>query len=195
MLKVERRRTTKETDVKLSIDFDGSGRSESTTNLPFFDHLLTSFSKHGRFDMDLKVKGDLEVDDHHVVEDVAIALGEALTEARGSRVAVRRFGSAIVPMDDSLVMIAIDLGGRSYFAASMKFGRKMVGSFSLSNIKHFLRSLSDAGNLNLHVRVICGEDDHHIAEAIFKGLGLSLRRALEEDPRLLGQVPSTKGSI
>ena len=195
MLKIERRRTTKETDVEIEVDFDGSGRSESTTNLPFLDHLLTSLAKHGRFDMDLRVKGDLEVDDHHVVEDVAITLGEALDEARQRRVAVRRFGSAVVPMDDALVMVAVDLGGRSYLAAPLKFGRKMVGSFSLSNVKHFLRSLSDAGKLNLHVRVLSGEDDHHIAEAIFKGLGLSLRQALEEDPRLSGEVPSTKGSI
>jgi imidazoleglycerol-phosphate dehydratase len=195
MLKIERARKTKETDISLTIDFDGSGDCQVTTNLPFFDHLLSSLGKHGRFDIDLKVQGDLEVDDHHIVEDVGITLGEAVKEAQGDRGSVRRFGSATVPMDDALVLLAIDLGGRSYIEAPIKFKKKYVGSFGLGNIKHFLRSFSDAGNLNLHVRVLAGEDDHHISEAIFKSLGVGLRNALEEDPSLSGAVPSTKGSI
>jgi imidazoleglycerol-phosphate dehydratase len=195
MLKIERVRKTKETDISLTIDFDGSGDCQVTTNLPFFDHLLSSLGKHGRFDIDLKVQGDLEVDDHHVVEDVGIALGEAVREAQAERGSIRRFGSSIVPMDDALVLLALDLGGRSYLEAPIKFRKKYVGSFGMGNIKHFLRSFSDAGNLNLHVRVLTGEDDHHVAEAIFKSLGVGLRSALEEDHSLSGTVPSTKGSI
>ena len=195
MLRVTRDRKTRETEISLEIDFDGSGNCEVTTNLPFFDHLLSSFSKHGRFDMTLSAKGDLDVDDHHLVEDVGIVLGEAILEARQRRGSVRRFGSAIVPMDDALVMVAVDLGGRTFFSAPFRFRKRLVGSFTLANIRHFLRSMSDAGRMNLHVRVLSGEDDHHIAEAIFKGLGISLREATEEDPRLSGQVPSTKGSI
>ncbi len=195
MLRIQKERKTKETDVSLSIDFDGSGEAEVTTNVPFFDHLMSSFAKHGRFDIDLNVNGDLEVDDHHVVEDVAITLGEAISEAQGKRVSVRRFGSSIIPMDDALVLLAIDLGGRSYFEAQVKFKKELVGSFVLENVKHFMRSLSDSGRLNLHVRTLAGEDDHHVAEAIFKALGAGLRQAIEEDPSLSGAVPSTKGSV
>ena len=195
VLRIEKKRKTKETDVSLTIDFDGSGRCQITTNLPFFDHLLSSLAKHGRFDVDLDVKGDLEVDDHHVVEDVAITLGEAVHQAQQERGSVRRFGSATIPMDDALILLALDLGGRSYLEAPIRFKKKHAGSFGLNNIKHFLRSFSDAGNLNLHVRVLTGEDDHHIAEAIFKALGVGLRGALDEDPSLKGSVPSTKGTI
>lgn len=195
MLKIDKNRKTKETDISLMIDFDGSGESAINTNLPFFDHLLTSFARHGRFDLDLKVKGDLKVDDHHVVEDVAIALGEAISEAQTERAAVRRFGSSIIPMDDALILLAIDLGGRSYVETSFEFEKKHVGSFVLDNIKHFLRSLADCGHLNLHVRALSGTDDHHIAEAIFKALGVSLAEAIKEDDRLSGAIPSTKGKI
>jgi imidazoleglycerol-phosphate dehydratase len=195
ILKIEKARKTKETDVTLSIEFDGSGESVIATDLPFFDHLLTSLSKHGRFDLDLEVKGDLGVDDHHVVEDVAIVLGEAVSQAQKERGSVKRFGSSIVPMDDALVLVAVDLGGRSYCEAPIKFKKKVVGSFVLSNVGHFLRSLSDRGALNLHARILTGADDHHIAEATFKGLGISLSQALEADTRLKGKVPSTKGRI
>lgn len=194
-MRIEKKRQTKETDISLSIDFDGSGESQITTNVPFLDHLLTSLSRHGRFDMDLRIKGDLDVDDHHVVEDVAITLGESVSLAREKRGSIKRFGSSIIPMDDALVLLAVDLGGRSYLEAPLKFKKKLVGSFALGNVRHFLRSLSDSGQMNLHVRVLSGEDDHHIAEAVFKALGVALRQALQEDPSLKGAVPSTKGSI
>jgi len=195
VLTVDRKRRTKETDISLKINFDGSGKCEVTTNLPFFDHMLSSMGKHGRFDIDIRVKGDLDVDDHHVVEDVGIVLGEAIHEALEERGSVRRFGSAIVPMDDALVLLALDLGGRSYLDAKLEFSKKHAGSFGLNNIKHFLRSLSDAGKLNLHVKVLAGEDDHHLAEAVFKALGIGLRAAIEVDPSLSGSVPSTKGTL
>lgn len=195
MLRIEKKRKTKETDVSLSIDFDGSGRSTVATGLPFFDHLLDSFAKHGRFDLELKVAGDLDVDDHHLVEDVAITLGAAIAEAQARRPSVRRFGSSIIPMDDALVLAAVDLGGRSYVEAPVRFKKRLVGTFTLANIRHFLRSLADNAKLNLHIMVLSGSDDHHIAEAIFKALGVSLRQAMEEDPRLSGTVPSTKGRI
>lgn len=195
MLRIEKRRKTKETNVSLSIDFDGSGRSKLTTNLPFFDHLLDSFAKHGRFDLELRVAGDLDVDDHHLVEDVAITLGAAIAEAQARRPSIRRFGSSIIPMDDALVLAAVDLGGRSFLEAPIRFRRKTVGSFTLANIRHFLRSLADSARLNLHVMLLSGSDEHHIAEAIFKALGVSLRQAMEEDPRLSGAVPSTKGRV
>jgi imidazoleglycerol-phosphate dehydratase len=195
VLRIERSRKTRETDVTISVDFDGSGDSDVATALPFFDHLLTSMAKHGRFDLRLKAKGDLEVDDHHVVEDVAIVLGECLSEGQKARGAIRRFGSAVVPMDDALVLVAVDLGGRSYVDASTDFSKNLVGSFNLENVEHFLRSLGDAGHLNLHVKILSGKDDHHRAEAIFKALGVSLREALQEDAALAGQVPSTKGKI
>ncbi len=195
MLVIERNRKTKETEVRMRMEFDGSGESEVTTRLPFFDHLLSSFSKHGRFDLELSVDGDLEVDDHHVVEDVGIVLGECIVEAATTRKSIRRFGSSIIPMDDALVLLALDLGGRSYLEAPLDFKKKLIGSFSLDNIRHFLRSLTDSGRVNLHVRVLSGEDEHHIAEAVFKALGVSLRAAMEEDPALSGGLPSTKGKI
>jgi len=195
MLRIEKRRETEETKISLVINFDGSGKNSVSTGLPFFDHLLRSFSKHGRFDLDLQVTGDLEVDDHHTVEDVAIVLGQSIADAQAERRSIRRFGSAIIPMDDALILLAVDLGGRSYMDAQLPFQKKYVGSFVLANISHFLRSLSDAGHLNLHVQLLTGKDDHHIAEATFKALGLGLSKALEVDPRLSGSVPSTKGSI
>ncbi len=195
MLRIETKRETKETRIGIVVDFDGSGRCSSTTNLPFFDHLLTALARHGRFDLDLNATGDLDVDDHHLVEDVAIALGSCIAEAQQRRPCMRRFGSFVAPMDDALVLVALDLGGRAYLDAPLRFRKRMVGSFTLNNIKHFLRSLADAGKLNLHVKVLSGTDEHHTAEAIFKAIGLSLRQALEEDPRLSGEVPSTKGTI
>ncbi len=195
MLRIEKRRKTKETDISLSIDFEGSGASNIATGLPFFDHLLDSFARHARFDLELKVSGDLDVDDHHLVEDVAITLGSAIAEAQARRQSLRRFGSCVLPMDDALVLAAVDLGGRAFADAPIRFKKRMVGSFTLANIRHFIRSLADGAKLNLHVRVLSGTDEHHIAEAIFKAIGVSLRQAMEEDPRLLGSVPSTKGTI
>jgi imidazoleglycerol-phosphate dehydratase len=195
MLEIERRRTTNETDVCVKIDFDGSGETSVETGIPFFDHLLSSFARHGRFDLDLQVNGDLEIDDHHVVEDVGIVLGDVVHEAQRERVSIERFGSAIVPMDDALIMMAIDLGGRTYVDIKIEFKKEHVGSFVLDNVKHFLRSLADAGCLNLHTRKLAGEDDHHVAEATFKALGISLARAIQKDPALAGSTPSTKGNI
>lgn len=195
MLRIEKRRKTKETDISLSIDFEGSGASKIATGLPFFDHLLDSFSKHARFDLELKVSGDLDVDDHHLVEDVAITLGSAIAEAQARRPSIRRFGSCVLPMDDALVLAAVDLGGRAFTDTPFRFKKRTVGSFTLANIRHFVRSLADSAKLNLHVRVLSGTDDHHIAEAIFKAVAVSLRQAMEEDPRLSGSVPSTKGTI
>ncbi len=195
MLKIERQRETKETDVSITMDFDGSGKSSISTGLPFFDHMLTSMARHGRIDTEIDVEGDLDVDDHHVTEDVGIVLGEVILQAQKERPSIRRFGSAIIPMDDALILMAIDLGGRTYVDLKVDFKKEYVGSFVLDNIKHFMRSMADTAYMNLHAHKLSGSDDHHLAEALFKSLGISLSQALKKDPSLSGEIPSTKGRI
>jgi len=185
------RRKTKETEVEVKIKLDGSGKTKINTSIKFLDHLLSSFAKHGCFDLTVKARGDLE---HHIAEDVMIALGEALDKALGTKAGIRRMGDAIVPMDDALVLAAVDLGGRIYAETEAKFAKKRLDDLSSDLIEHLLQTFATNGKLNLHVQVLRGRNDHHKAEAIFKALGIALGEAVRREPRR-ARVPSTKGVI
>jgi imidazoleglycerol-phosphate dehydratase len=184
-------RKTKETEVAVKINLDGSGIAKVNTGIKFLDHLLNSFAKHGCFDLTVKARGDLE---HHIAEDVIIALGEALVKALGKKSGIRRMGDAIVPMDDALVLVAVDLGGRAYAETEAKFAKKKLDDLSSDLIEHLLQTLATNARLNLHTQVIRGRNDHHIAEAMFKALGIALAEAVRRESRRAG-VPSTKGMI
>lgn len=195
MGKMERKkklsRKTNETSITISIDLDGEGKSDINTGIEFFDHMLESFAKHSLFNLDVEAVGDIEVDDHHTVEDVGILLGEAINEALGDKKGIKRMAHALVPMDESLAMVAIDISGRSYTMLDLPFKKVKVGNLSTENVGHFLESLSRTGKINLHGRCE-GENDHHQIEALFKALA----RALNEATRVVHQsIPSTKGVI
>jgi len=184
-------RKTKETTVDVQLNIDGSGRANVDTGIKFLDHLLSSFAKHGSFDLKLKARGDLE---HHIAEDAVIALGAALEKALGKKEGIRRMGDAFVPMDDALVLVAIDLGGRAYADVDVKFEKKKLDDLSADLVEHLLQTLATNAKLNLHVQVMRGRNDHHKAEAIFKALGIALAEAVSKRARARG-VPSTKGAI
>jgi imidazoleglycerol-phosphate dehydratase len=187
-------RKTNETDITLTLDLDGEGKHDITTGVPFLDHLLTHVVVHGVMDLSMKAKGDLHIDEHHTVEDVAIVMGQALAEALGNRAGIRRMGHAYVPMDEALALVVIDLSGRPYTVIDATFDTPKIGTLGTSLIAHFLESLATHAKMNLHARVLYGRDDHHKAEALFKALGRALREAVELDPRRSG-VPSTKGVL
>jgi imidazoleglycerol-phosphate dehydratase len=187
-------RKTKETDVRVKLNLDGSGRSKIRTGLPFLDHMLELLSKHGRFDLDIFCKGDLEIDDHHSVEDIAITLGQALSQALGDKAGIRRYGDAVVPMDEALCRSVIDLSGRFYLVYEVTTRRQKIGNFSVELAEHFWRSLAETAKFNLHIDCLRGRNTHHILEGTFKASALALRSAVERDPRLTG-VPSTKGIL
>jgi imidazoleglycerol-phosphate dehydratase len=189
---VERR--TKETDIKLRFTIDGTGRSEVSTGLGFLDHMLVLFAKHGLFDLELEAKGDLHVDEHHTVEDVGLALGQALREALGDKAGLVRYGWCLLPMDDALARIALDCSGRPYLAYDAPEDAGPIGNFPFQLLEEFLRAFSVQGGLNLHVALLDGRDSHHMAEAVFKGLARALDQATTIDPRVVG-VPSTKGQL
>ena len=184
-------RKTKETTVDVQLNIDGSGRANVDTGIKFLDHLLSSFAKHGSFNLKLKARGDLE---HHIAEDAVIALGAALEKALGKKEGIRRMGDAFVPMDDALVLVAIDLGGRAYADVDVKFEKKKLDDLSADLVEHLLQTLATNAKLNLHVQVMRGRNDHHKAEAIFKALGIALAEAVSKRARARG-VPSTKGAI
>ncbi len=187
-------RKTRETDIRVELQIDGSGQYEISTGIPFFDHMLESFAKHGLFDLRLESKGDLQVDFHHTVEDVGIALGEAFRESLGSAVGIRRYGFFIIPMADSRVEVAVDVSNRPYVVYDVKLASRMIRDFDASLSEDFLRALSQSAGLDLHVVKNYGESPHHVVEAIFKGLARALRVALEIDPRQQG-LPSVKGAL
>ena len=186
-------RRTRETEIDITLDLDGSGRADVSTGIGFYDHLLTSLAHHGLFDLDVRAKGDLEVDEHHTVEDVALVLGSAFAEALDDRAGIRRFGEASVPMDESLATAVIDIGGRPYAVIELAFRGERVGALPLQLIDHSLQSFARTAGATLHLRG-SGRNDHHLAEAAFKALGRALRVACEIDPRRSG-VASTKGSL
>ena len=186
------RRTTSEVDVEVRLDLDGTGRSEVDTGLPFLDHMLTALAKHGRLDLVLKARGDLEIDDHHTVEDCALALGQALDEALGARTGIARFGFAFAPLDEALARAVVDLSARPWPAIELRFVRETLGAVATENLTHFLNSLAIQARLALHVNVLCGANDHHKAEAAFKAVALALRAAVRRDG---AGVPSTKGVL
>ena len=186
-------RATSETRITLTIDLDGSGRSNIDTGVGFFDHMLTAFAHHGLFDLDVSAKGDLEIDDHHTVEDTALALGEAISKALGDRAGITRFGDAVVPMDEARASVALDISGRPYAVLDLQLGTERVGELTTQNISHLLEALTRTAGLTLHITSV-GSNDHHVAEAAFKALGRALRTAVTIDPRRSG-IPSTKGTL
>ena len=187
------RRVTKETDVSIELALDGYGQADIATGIGFLDHLLTAFARHARCDLVVRCEGDLHVDDHHTTEDVALALGEALDQALGDRRGITRFGQALVPLDEALSRVAIDLSGRPFADVNLGLTREMLGSLATENITHALRSLAMAGRLTLHVDVLKGENDHHRAESAFKALAVALRQAVS--PSGFDDVPSTKETL
>ena len=186
-----RQRRTKETNIAVRLGLDGSGSAEVTTGLPFLDHLLRALAVHGRLDLDVRASGDLEVDAHHTVEDVALVLGEALGEALGDRSGIVRFGDATVPLDEARVLAAIDCGGRAYAMVDLPLVGPVIGSLPATLVPHFLETFAARSGLTLHV-VGTGRDDHHLAEAAFKALARALRQACAVDPVLGERVASTK---
>lgn len=187
-------RKTKETDIHLSLQLDGGGQSKINTGLPFLDHMLELFAKHGLFDIKLDCKGDLEIDDHHSVEDIAITLGQALTEALGNKARINRYGEAIVPMDEALCRSVIDLSGRFYLVYEVPTKRQKIGNFSVELAEHFWRSFAETAKFNLHIDCLRGKNTHHMLEGAFKATARALRQAVDINPRVIG-VPSTKGSL
>ncbi len=187
-------RKTKETDVCIKLNLDGAGRSRINTGLPFLNHMLELFAKHGLFDLEILCKGDLEIDDHHSVEDIAITFGQALTEALSDKVGIKRYGEAIVPMDEALCRSVIDLSGRFYMVYEVATRRQRIGNFSVELAEHFWRSFAETAKFNLHIDCLRGRNTHHILEGTFKATARALRLAVERDPRISG-VLTTKGVL
>jgi imidazoleglycerol-phosphate dehydratase len=187
-------RTTKESDVHVELTLDGTGIVEVDTGVPFFDHMVSQLGKHGGFDLVVRSKGDLEVDAHHTVEDTSIALGQALREALGDKAGIRRFGDALVPLDETLVQAAVDLSGRPYVVHEEPALVELIGSYDTTLTRHIWESLTASAQICLHVRVLSGRNAHHVVEAQFKAVARALRDATALDPRVVG-VPSTKGSL
>ena len=188
------KRKTRETDIRIQLTLDGSGRSRIDSGIGFFDHMLELFARHGLFDLNISAQGDLEVDFHHTVEDIGICLGQALARALGDKRGIRRYGEAAIPMDEALASVAVDLSGRSFLAYNVKVRRIKIGDFNVGLVKEFFRALTDQADLSLHINLLYGEDIHHCLEAVFKAFGRALRQAVEKDPRVRG-VPSTKGRL
>jgi len=189
------RRETRESCVEVILNLDGSGHAGIVTGIGFLDHMLDILARHARFDLTLKAEGDLHVDQHHTAEDVGLTLGQTLDKALGERRAIRRFGDAVVPLDEALAQVAIDLGGRPWASIDLPFRGPMIGGLSSEMIPHLLQSFALDGRFALHVRLLAGDNDHHRAEATFKALARALDDATRPDPRLGNEVPSTKGVI
>lgn len=187
-------RTTKETNIAISLNLDGTGKSEISTGIGFFDHMLEGFAKHGFFDLSCQVKGDLNVDGHHTVEDVGIVLGNAIKEALGDKKGIRRYGYFILPMDDALALCAVDLCGRPYFSFEGEFNAPAVGDFDTELVREFFYAVSYSGAMNLHIKILSGHNAHHMIEAVFKAFAKALDMAVGIDTRVT-DVLSTKGSL
>jgi imidazoleglycerol-phosphate dehydratase len=187
-------RETAETYVSVDLTIDGSGASTVQTGIPFFDHMLTLLSRHSLFDLKIDVRGDLEVDYHHTVEDTAIVLGKCLTQALSNKVGIKRYGSILLPMDETLVQVALDLSGRAYLHYDPPLNAVAIGRFGFELVEEFLRAFSSNANLNLHIDILRGRNSHHMAEGIFKGLAKALDQACQIDSRVPG-IPSSKGTL
>jgi len=192
--RAETRRQTKETAIRVAVNLDGSGEASVATGVGFLDHMLQLLAGHSLIDLDIEAAGDLQVDEHHTVEDVGITLGMALAEALGERRGIRRYGF-LLPMDEALARVALDLGGRPFVVFEADFSRDRVGDLSTELVEDFVRGLAQHLGANIHIRVEYGRNDHHKIEAIFKALGRALRAAIERDPRLEDRIPSTKGVL
>ena len=194
MRKAERARKTNETDIKLSFNIDGQGEADIQTAVPFMTHMLDLFTKHGQFDLSVKAEGDVDIDDHHTTEDIGICLGQALLEALGDKKGIKRYGSSLVPMDEALAQVAVDLSNRPHLEFRAQLPSRKVGTFDTELVHEFLWKFSLEARMNLHVIVHYGTNTHHIIEAIFKALGRALDEATMIDPRVKG-IPSTKGML
>lgn len=188
-------RKTAETDISLTLVIDGQGSAKVDTGVPFFDHMLTLFAKHGLFDLEVKCVGDVAVDYHHTVEDVGIVLGDAFKQALGQKLGIRRYGFFLLPMDESLARVVVDIGGRPHLVYDAEAPTMFVRDFNIVLVKEFCRAFSNALGANLHVKLEYGEEPHHVAEAIFKGLARAMDIATQIDPRAANALPSTKGKI
>ncbi len=184
-------RKTKETDIQLELDLDGTGNADISTGIGFFDHMLISFSKHSQIDLMIRAVGDLYVDEHHMVEDVGIVLGKALSEALGNMAGIARFGEAKIPMDEALADVALDIGGRSYLVLKADFSSPQVGQFSTQLVKHFFETLASNAKITIHATVY-GENDHHKIEALFKAFAYAMKKAVKVEG---GEIKSTKGML
>ncbi len=187
-------RKTNETDIRLILNLDGTGKQEIHTGVGFFDHMLSGFARHGFFDLEVHVQGDLEVDCHHTIEDTGIVLGTAIRTAIGDKKGIRRYGSMILPMDETLVLSAIDLSGRPYFVMDAEFTADRVGDMDTEMVREFFYAVSYASGMNLHLKILSGINNHHIIEAMFKAFGKALDEAVSYEPRIT-DVLSTKGSL
>ena len=193
--KVATHRQTKETDIQIALDLDGTGQHEVETDIGFLNHMLAHVAVHGLFDLTVRASGDLHVDPHHTVEDVALTLGAAFDQALGDRAGIVRIGSATVPMDESLAFVAVDLSGRPYCVTEVVWASPTVGGLPVTLMLHFFESFAVTARANVHARLLYGRDDHHKAEALFKALGRALDTATRPDPRRGGTIPSTKGTL
>ncbi len=188
-------RNTKETRITASIDLDGSGKAEIDTGIGFLDHMLEQLAKHGLIDITLQAEGDLHIDGHHTTEDCGIVLGQALTQALGERRGIRRYGDALIPMDETLTRVALDASNRPYLIWKVDFSRDKLGTMDTELFKEWFQAFAQQGGLTLHVEVLYGINNHHMIESCFKGLARALRKACEIDPRAMGALPSTKGML
>ena len=188
-------RDTSETQISLRLDLDGTGQAQIATGIGFFDHMLTALARHALFDLAIEAKGDLHIDSHHTTEDVGIVLGQAIARALGDKRGVRRYGHAIVPMDEALVEAAVDLSGRPFLACDLRFARDKIGDMDTELFEEFFRAFAMNGLVTLHLCQRAGRNAHHVAEAAFKALARALRMACEPDPRMGDAIPSTKGSL
>ena len=188
-------RKTAETEIALTLNLDGTGKGEIDSGVGFLDHMLTLLAKHARIDLRVTCKGDNQVDDHHSVEDIAIALGESLKEALGDKRGIRRYGSMLLPMDESLVLVALDLSGRACLRYTASIPSQKIGSFDTELVQEFFLALTRTAGITLHIRQMDGENSHHIVEAMFKGFGRALKEAVAIDPTMADEIPSTKGVL
>ena len=195
MRKASIARKTRETEIKVSVNLDGTGAGKIETGIGFFDHMLDQLAKHGGLDLDILAKGDLHIDDHHTVEDTGIALGQAVKEALGDKAGVRRYASSYLPMDETLSRVAIDISGRPFLVWRVDFTAPKIGTFDTELVREFFQAFTQHAGITLHVETLYGANSHHIAESCFKGLARALYTALEIDPRQKGVVPSTKGIL
>jgi len=187
-------RTTKETDIRLSLNLDGTGHAELNSSIPFLDHMLEQIARHGLIDLSVNAKGDREIDDHHTVEDIGICLGEALHDALGDKSGIYRYGHAFVPLDEALSRVVLDMSGRPGLEYHIDFPKDRVGDFDIDLFKEFFQAICNHGKITLHIDNIRGANNHHIIETVFKAFGRALRMAVEKDPRQSG-IPSTKGAL
>lgn len=188
-------RTTKETDIDLSLDLDGAGTTDVETGIGFFDHMLTAFGRHGLFDLSVSAKGDFEVDGHHTVEDVGIVMGQAFAQALGDKRGIRRFGDIALPMDEALIQVAVDISGRGALFWDAQVPPVMVGAFDATLAKEFFIAFAANAGVTLHIRELAGENTHHVVEGMFKAVARAMRQACEPDPRAGDALPSTKGML